>query len=331
MVALISLSNVLVLLVVPSKFVMHQMFAKKGSLGSLFLFLLFANAAVFAGVDTQKQCDLSPSVLASSAHGSGEIERVVVQAVIDGDTLLLKGGRRIRVIGINTPELAHHEQRLQPLATQAHQRMLALLSGAGKAPRALPFAAILKVGQDGKDHYGRTLGHIFTSKGENVTTRLLAEGWGFHVAIPPNVWGADCYSYAEKIAKAQGVGVWGDSYYRLKSSEESILSGGYKRIVGTIEKLFISKKVIWVALKGGVVLKLDRRDSAFHKGAVLESILRSHGAGTLHNLPKIELQGWLIDRSTWGAVMAKKIKQGKRKRWQLNVRHHTQWQLRAAL
>ena len=48
-------------------------------------------------------------------------EYVEVADVHDGDTVRLVDGRKLRLIGFNTPELARDESPAEPLATEARQ------------------------------------------------------------------------------------------------------------------------------------------------------------------------------------------------------------------
>lgn len=316
------------------QFVLHQIATKKGSVRGLFLCLFFvANGALASPVATEPGCDIE---LHSSSLKGGEVpagvEHVVVVDVYDGDTVLLEDGRKIRVIGVNTPELGRHNRTLdkaaEPLANDARERLLQLLVGSGRLTNQKGITridALVKVGRDPLDHYGRTLGHLFSKGGANVTRLLLKEGLGFHVAIPPNLWGVDCYVSAQEKARVSRAGVWGERYYDGWPAHQKGLRGGYQRVIGKIEKLFVGKRYIWADLKGHVTLKLDQHDSLSLQGAVLKRILDAHEGGAISQLPDVEVQGWFIDRSRWGVKMAKKIKLGERNRWLLNIRHHTQW------
>jgi len=315
--------------------VLLQIGIKRGSFWGLFLCLLFAANNVLAASalsspsNADSDCGNAPSF--ASIEGEGEpkgFERVVVVDVYDGDTVLLEDGRKVRVIGVNTPELGRHNRVVEPLASDAREHLLHLLEGSGRAinpKKTLRIDALVKVGRDPLDHYGRTLAHLFSKGGVNLTRLLLEEGFGFHVAIPPNVWGIDCYFSAQEKARAAGAGVWGERYYSVWPAHQESLRGGYQRVIGEIEKLFVGKRFIWIDLKGQVTLKLDQQDSEYLQGAVLKRILDSHEKALISQLPAIEIQGWFMDRSRWGVKMAKKIKQGKRNRWLVNVRHHTQW------
>ncbi|WP_423814444.1 thermonuclease family protein, partial [Pseudomonas viridiflava] len=79
---------------------------------------------------------------------------VVVQRVVDGDSLRLSDGRSVRMIGLNTPELGKQGRSDEPLAVAARLRLQALVDASGGRVGLRP-------GKQVKDHYGRTLAHIY--------------------------------------------------------------------------------------------------------------------------------------------------------------------------
>jgi len=320
---LTSLRSALVQLVVLSNNQMVVSVSKKGSFWGLFLCLCWV---LSTSAQAAESCDLKVEGLTAEAFASLGVERVEVTQVFDGDTVLLADGRKIRVIGVNTPELGHHNRPIEPLAKLAQEKLMRLLLETGvERPQVLPISALLRVGGDLKDHYGRTLGHLFSTGGVNVTSRLLVDGLGFHVAIPPNLWATDCYFAAQQKARDVGIGVWRLPYYGAKLASEKNLEGGYQRINGKIEKLFVSQESIWVDLAGNVTIKLNRKGSKYQQGKVLRRILDAYENKGLELLPAIEIQGWMVDRKRWGGKMAAKIQKGERNRWQFNLRHRYQW------
>ena len=86
--------------------------------------------------------------------------------VIDGDTLVLDTGEKIRLAGINSPELARENRPAEPLAKQAKSTLEGLLVD-GRAQ--------VEVAQEAKDRYGRTLAYLFTLDGQSVQRRLLLD------------------------------------------------------------------------------------------------------------------------------------------------------------
>nr|BFE92109.1 hypothetical protein GCM10020185_26450 [Pseudomonas brassicacearum subsp. brassicacearum] len=124
-----------------------------------------------------------------------------MQRVVDGDTLYLEDGRRIRMIGLNSPELGKRGRADEPFAVAARQRLEALVAASDGRVGVLP-------GKDDRDDYGRTLAHVYNAQGENLEERLIAEGLGFLVAVAPNVDLVSCQQVAERHARQAGSGLW---------------------------------------------------------------------------------------------------------------------------
>ena len=242
---------------------------------------------------------------------------VTVSKVFDGDTLQLKDGRKVRLIGVNTPELgrdASPDEPLAKVATEALQRWQA---------KTLK----LQVGAEPRDRYGRLLGHVFSLAGENITAQLLAEGMGFPVTIPPNTGFADCYLNAARQAEQQGKGVWHHGYFRWRSpSRDAGLKGGFGRYRGKVERVKVTKKVIWIDFVGDLSLRISRDDLLYLEGGTLDRLLQAVDQKRVARLPQLEVSGWVVDRTQWGAKMAQQVASGKRNRWQLNIRHRNHWQ-----
>lgn len=137
--------------------------------------------------------------LAASAGPVG-VEVVGVREVVDGDTLVVDDGRSIRILGIDTPE-THNPNMAgpQPLGEAATARLAALVAGRDVGLQADAADA---------DAYGRSLRHVWVGR-DLVAERLLSEGLGHALIIPPNQLHADRLRAAEADAKAHARGVWG--------------------------------------------------------------------------------------------------------------------------
>ena len=57
--------------------------------------------------------------VAASCEYSGAFEDVVIRSVTDGDTLVLNDGRKVRLLGINAPELGFGGEASEPYAIAA--------------------------------------------------------------------------------------------------------------------------------------------------------------------------------------------------------------------
>lgn len=280
-------------------------FRKKAPIGAFFVALL-------AGWSAEIQAQCTPD------GGFGKLEAVKVERVLDGDTVVLKDGRRIRLIGINTPEIAHPPKPEEPLGEWATELMAKQVNG-------IPLW--LQQGKQPTDHYGRTLGHLFTADGRNIIEELLYSGAGFQVAIPPNLGYSDCYAAAQAQARQTGRGVWSHPYFRPVEATSPQLKGGYARVVGRVEKVILTKNLIWVDLQGQVSLKLERKNAEFLAGDTLDQVVAASRKRSGVTDLVLEARGWVVDRNTWGGRMVQLIKAGKRKPFQMNVQHASSWEI----
>lgn len=176
-----------------------------------------------------------------------------VRAAIDGDTLLLRDGRLVRVIGINAPELGKDGAPDQPLARTAQARLAALTA----AP------VILVQEQEPRDRYGRLLAHILLADGRFAEDILVQEGLAFAVAIPPNVARIDLLRTAEHGARTAGRGVWALPAYEAKPAERLTADdSGFWRVRGRVLKVVEQRHGWYLQLGAKFSLYLPRADIA---------------------------------------------------------------------
>lgn len=274
---------------------------KKAPVGAFFIGCLLALPALAL-------CPLDPAEKA--------VEAVQVEAVFDGDTVRLTDGRKVRFLGINTPEVAHGGKPEEPLAQAARQELEALL-------KHKPI--YLVTGRDSHDHYGRVLGHLFNGQGDNITAALLQQGVGFQVTILPNLRYVDCYSDAQQQARRAGAGVWGHEYYKPIASTSGQLKGGYARVQGRVESVVLSKKAIFVELEGQVSLKIEKKVVPYIENGLMDQLVAlSRGKKGTTDL-QFEARGWLSDRLTWNGAMPDLVRKGVQKRFQMKVTHQSSW------
>jgi len=124
--------------------------------------------------------------------------RTVVR-VVDGDTVVLDGNEKVRLIGINTPETVDPRRPVQKFGKEASARTKALLDG--KRVR-------VEYDVEAKDRYGRTLGYLFLEDGTFVNLSLVEDGFASAYRYPPNVKYAERFRDAERAARAAGRGLW---------------------------------------------------------------------------------------------------------------------------
>ncbi|MES9969647.1 MAG: thermonuclease family protein [Candidatus Thiodiazotropha sp.] len=173
-----------------------------------------------------------------------------VASIYDGDTLRLKDGRRVRLIGVNTPELGQGVAN-EPYALQAKQLLEGLVKGSDGLVRICP-------GSEERDRYGRLLAHIYDRHGESINRHLLMQGAGYLIAVPPNLRNHGCYKDAEWEARKGNKGIW-----RLPIKDASRLSGiesGFHILTGYIVRVGQSRSGVWLNLDGGLALRITWDD-----------------------------------------------------------------------
>lgn len=125
----------------------------------------------------------------------------VVERVIDGDTVVLVGGEKVRYIGVDTPELQHRpKKKAQPYAKEATEFNRGLVEG--KKVR-------LEMDVERRDKYTRLLAYVYLEDGRFVNAELLKEGYAQLLTIPPNVRYVDLFTGLQKQARDAKRGLWG--------------------------------------------------------------------------------------------------------------------------
>jgi len=138
---------------------------------------------------------------------------ITVSRVIDGDTLKLESGERVRLIGIDTPEM-HESDKLyrdsqrtgqdvrtiQALGRRAYEVTKKLVEGKRVS---------LEFDVEKYDKYGRLLAYVYLNKdGTFVNAEIIKQGYASLMTIPPNVKYADLFSKLYQEARKNKRGLW---------------------------------------------------------------------------------------------------------------------------
>lgn len=258
------------------------------------LFILLFSGASFSGTNAAFANDCQPQ---------GSLQSVRVERAVDGDTLALTDGRRVRLIGFNAPEKKPKQGQAEPLAAAAQVALASLVAGK---------SIYLQLGTEPRDHYGRLLAHAFlTAKSDSVEATMLRQGWGFQVIVAPNKAHADCFAKAERDARSQKRGVWANAYYRAIPADKIDGSRlGFLRVSGTVEKAVMTKAALWLSLQGEVVLRISRQDLSLSGWPVRSPTNVAQWQGK-----SLTVRGWLTDR------YAGKSAPKNRQRYVMNLSH----------
>lgn len=122
-----------------------------------------------------------------------DVNETYVLRVIDGDTVALKGGQRVRYIGIDTPE----KGRPYYLEAKKENEKLVL----GKKVR-------LEFDVEKQDKYGRTLAYVYVGD-VFINAELVKNGYAMVYTCPPNVKYAKTFLALQREARKAERGLWG--------------------------------------------------------------------------------------------------------------------------
>lgn len=117
---------------------------------------------------------------------------VTVTKIIDGDTIVVEGGQRVRLLNIDTRE------RGEQCYSEAKERLEELI---------LLREVTLERDAENKDRYDRLLRHILIN-GTNINLLMVEEGLAVAYIYEPNVKYADLFAEAEQVGKEREGCVW---------------------------------------------------------------------------------------------------------------------------
>ncbi|MBU1007393.1 MAG: thermonuclease family protein [Candidatus Omnitrophica bacterium] len=166
--------------------------------------------------------------------------QVYVSRVIDGDTIELSSGEKVRYIGIDTPETREKKglewvYAPRPYAKEAKDLNVRLVQGR---------RVRLEFDAQRRDKYSRLLAYVYVGD-KMVNVELLKAGYAMIYTYPPNVKHTEELLAAQKLARQEGKGLWRQAASGVISSYEARHNVGSIRIVeAEVYDTFISDKVL---------------------------------------------------------------------------------------
>ncbi len=142
--------------------------------------------------------DISPAENIEAAAASSTAETYLVKRVVDGDTIELANGEKVRYIGIDTPETVDPRKPVQCFGKEASAKNKNLVEG--------KMVRLEKDVRD-RDQYGRLLRYVYIDD-LFVNLELVKTGYARIDTVPPDVKFSKIFLAAQQEAKEQGIGLW---------------------------------------------------------------------------------------------------------------------------
>ena len=131
------------------------------------------------------------------ATQSNSTHAATVTRNTDGDTLWLSGIGKVRLIGVDTPEVFGQAECYGREASAFAERVLP----PGTHVR-------YRLGTDPRDRYGRALAYVYLADGRMFNTLLTERGYATPLTVPPNVEYASVFLAAARRAREAARGLW---------------------------------------------------------------------------------------------------------------------------
>jgi len=158
---------------------------------SLLLLVLVLGAGYVSG-----RLDGDDGSVAGPPIPDGALSAVVTR-VVDGDTVVLAGLGKARLIGVDTPEVYGGRECFGSEASAYSKRML--------AGRRVHYT----VGREQRDRYGRLLVDLWLQDGRSFNALLVARGYARTLTIRPNDAYARELARLAQAARDRDGGLWG--------------------------------------------------------------------------------------------------------------------------
>jgi endonuclease YncB( thermonuclease family) len=164
---------------------------KRNSLLVLGICLITVGFLIFPREETeivQEPPPATTSLIPSSVHA-------VVTNVIDGDTIEIEGGQKVRYIGIDSSETYPEAECYSKEAKKKNEDLVL-----GKTVR-------LEKDVSETDKYGRLLRYVYVDN-EFVNDELVKDGFAVAELVPPDEKYNQKFVESEEYARERGLGLW---------------------------------------------------------------------------------------------------------------------------
>jgi micrococcal nuclease len=221
---------------------------------SLLLQANFLAADIFRQQDGHGQTQFANKPSASATFVQTSRHKYYVAKVYDGDTITLKNGERVRLLGINSPEIKSRFRQAEAGGQRAKKWLQEKLSSG---------EVYLEFDNQKRDKYKRLLAHLFLANGEHLNKEIVQAGLATLCIIPPNLSYLKELKKAESHAQQQGLGIWSMATYRPISVNHLLKDvSGWQRFLATPKELTSTRKYVRLILNKHVDVRIAKEHLA---------------------------------------------------------------------
>lgn len=211
-----------------------------------------------------------------------------VTAVVNAKNLVLENGDKVRLAGIQAPniESAGPDGRVragEPLGEEARAALARLI---GDVP-----VTVKPVGK-ARDRHGRIIADVFDAQGRNLQQEMIRLGMAMVYSFPDTRHRAPVLLETERAARAAGRGIWSDPRYRIITAPEAgCCIGSFKLVAGTVQQVATVRDVTYLNFgedwRNDFTAVINRRDRKYFKDYDIEALQGE----------TVRVRGWIYQKN----------------------------------
>jgi len=147
----------------------------------------------------------------TSGQNQSSVDTFKVTRVIDGDTIEIEGGERVRYIGIDTPETVDPRKPVQCFGVEASNKNKELVEG-----------KMVRLEKDitDRDKYSRLLRYVYVGD-TFINLELVKQGFAYSYSYPPDIKYQEQFLKAQQEAREANRGLWAACPSVSQATEET--------------------------------------------------------------------------------------------------------------
>lgn len=161
--------------------------------------LFAATAFNYLKIPQTTKIQNQPPVNISTPSFSTSSPQYLVTRIVDGDTIQIETGQKVRYIGMNTPESVDPRKPVECFGKEASEKNKELV---------LNKKVYLIKDVSETDKYGRLLRYVYLEDGTFINSELVKQGYASVMTVPPDVKYSALFLDFQKQAKDSKLGLW---------------------------------------------------------------------------------------------------------------------------